>query len=237
MDNTIYWLWLSLSCSVASPTFSSLLERFHDAKSVYDAVEFEILDCIDGSNTDRAFLINKDLSRAEEIYEFCKSRGVGILPYSDPKYPRALKQISNPPPVLYYRGILPDFNSGFFVSVVGTRSLSDYGRKNAFKISYDLATAGAVIVSGMAMGIDGVALAGAISSDSPTVAILGSGIDVCYPKQHLTLAREIVKRGCIMTEFPPKTPPIKYNFPKRNRIISGISAATLVIEGRENSGA
>ena len=237
MDNLIYWIWLSLSCAAAGTSFPTLLTKFGDAKAVYDADEYDILKCLDSANPDRAYLINKDLSHAEEIYAFCKRHGVGLLAYSDSAYPNSLRKIQSPPPLLYYRGALPDFNNRFFVSVVGTRSLSDYGRKNAFKISYDLASAGATIVSGMAMGIDGVALAAAISAEAETVAILGSGIDVCYPKQHLPLAREIVKNGCILTEFAPGTPPRGYNFPKRNRIISALSSATLVIEGRENSGA
>jgi DNA protecting protein DprA len=139
--------------------------------------------------------------------------------------------------VLYYRGVLPDFNSGFYVSMVGTRAISDYGRKNAFKISYDLASMGATVVSGMAMGIDGISHAAALEAGKNTIAVLGSGIDVCYPSQHLTLARNIVKNGCIITEFPPHTPPARNNFPIRNRIISGLSELTIVIEGKEKSGA
>ena len=109
--------------------------------------------------------------------------------------------------------------------------------EKAFNIGYDLATAGATVVSGMAMGIDGVAMAGALSAGGKTVAVIGSGIDVCYPESHLTLAREVVKCGCVITEFAPGTKPSRYNFPKRNRIISGLSSATLVIEGKEKSGA
>ena len=138
--------------------------------------------------------------------------------------------------LLYYRGVLPDFNAGVRIAVVGTRKLSDYGRKHAFSLSYDLAKSGATVVSGMAEGIDGVALAAALAADAPTVAVLGTGIDVCYPAEHLTLAKEIVKRGCVLTEYPPGTQPTRYTFPKRNRIISGLSSACLVIEGTERSG-
>jgi DNA protecting protein DprA len=138
--------------------------------------------------------------------------------------------------LLYYRGRLPDFNSECFISVVGTRRLTDYGRKNAFSIGYDLAKSGAIVVSGMAIGIDGVSMAGALSAEGVTVAFLGCGINICYPEGHLTLAKEIVKNGCILTEFPPDTKPDGRNFPIRNRLISGISAATVVIEGGERSG-
>ena len=237
MNDTVYWIWLSLSCTVATGTFSKLSKSFDGAKEIYDATEREIAECIGYKTSDRSLLANKDLTKAEEIYEFCVKRNVGLLKYSDNEYPKALKNISTPPPLLYYRGKLPDFNSGLYVAMVGTRELSEYGRKNAFNIGYDLATAGATVVSGMALGIDGVALAGALAAEKPTVAILGSGIDVCYPAQHLTLAREIVINGCILTEYPPKTKPSKYNFPKRNRLISGLCSATLVIEGRERSGA
>jgi DNA protecting protein DprA len=132
---------------------------------------------------------------------------------------------------------LPDFNSEFFVSVVGTRRLTDYGRKNTFAVAADLAVAGAIVVSGMAIGIDGVAHAGALSAEKPTVAVIGSGIDVCYPPQHKRLAREIVKDGCVMTEYEPGRRPDKRNFPIRNRIISALSSATLLMEGSERSGA
>ena len=148
-----------------------------------------------------------------------------------------MRKIKNPPVLLYYRGILPDFNIRFLASVVGTRKLSSYGRRNTFTVANDLARAGAIIVSGMAIGIDGVALAGAVSAGMPTVAIIGSGIDVCYPSQHRRLAREIVKNGCVMTEYAPGTRPERYNFPVRNRIISALSEITLVIEGSERSGA
>jgi DNA protecting protein DprA len=138
---------------------------------------------------------------------------------------------------LYYRGILPDFSSECFISVVGTRRLTDYGRRNAYAIGYDLASAGAVTVSGMAIGIDGVAHAGALAAGGKNVAFLGCGIDRCYPADHLTLAREIVKSGCIMTEYAPGTPPERFNFPKRNRLIAALSCATVVVEGKISSGA
>ncbi len=238
MGKLVYWIWLSLACTPGSATFASILKRFSDPEDIYRADEYDLRGVIDSKLSDRSSLLDKDLSSAERILDFCKTKNVGILTYADKAYPDSLRGISNPPVLLYYRGRLPDFNSGdFFAAVIGTRSVSDYGRKNTFVISRDLARAGAVIVSGMAIGIDGVALAGALSADSPTVAVIGSGIDVCYPSQHITLAREIVKRGCVMTEFAPGTPPHKYNFPKRNRIISGLSHVTLVMEGRERSGA
>ena len=237
MDNTVYWIWLSLACTPGTATFPRLIEKLGNAKNIYDADVKSITRCIDPRSSDRNKLIDKSLDRANEIFEFCSTKGVGILTYEDVRYPSNLKKIKSPPVLLYYRGILPDFNNGFYVSMVGTRSISDYGRKNAFKISYDLASVGATIVSGMAMGIDGICHAAALEAGKTTVAVLGSGIDVCYPAPHLSLARSIVKQGCIVTEFPPHTPPAKNNFPVRNRIISGLSILTVVIEGKERSGA
>lgn len=237
MERMIYWIWLSLACSPSGSTFGKLIKEFNDAKDIYDADFRRISSIIGFRNSDRSAFENKSLDKAEEIYHFCTKHKVGLLPYFAEGYPQLLREIDNPPVLLYYRGILPDFNKCFMVSAVGTRSLSDYGRRNAFNISYDLATAGAVVVSGMAMGIDGVAMAGAIAAGGSTVAVIGSGIDVCYPIQHLKLAREIVKKGCVITEFAPGTQPNKLNFPKRNRIISGLSRATIVFEGPERSGA
>ena len=233
----IYWIWLSLCCSPDSPTFAKLIAHFDDAKAIYDADLKDISRIIGYNCSDRSLLADKNTERAEQIYAFCKKHNVGLLAYPSEQYPNALREIPTPPVLLYYRGVLPDFNKELFVAAVGTRSLTSYGRKNAFKVSYDLACAGATVVSGMAMGIDGVALAGALSAGKHVVAVIGSGIDVCYPAQHQRLAREIVKTGCVMTEYAPGTRPDKYNFPKRNRIISGLSAATLVFEGRERSGA
>ncbi len=236
MNELIYDIWLSLACTPDSATFPRLLEKYSSAREIYEAPDKELSRTVGHNATDKKALINKNLGRAEEIFEFCRRKGVGLLSYFREGYPKSLKSIPTPPVLLYYRGILPDFDNKFFVAVVGTRMLSDYGRRSAFRISYDLSTAGAVIVSGMATGIDGVAHAGALSAGGFTVAVLGSGIDVCYPALHLTLAREIVKSGCVITEYAPGTKPNKYNFPRRNRIISGLSSATFVVEGRERSG-
>ena len=237
MDNLVYWIWLSQACTPDSATFPRLLESFDSAEAIWSATDREIRSAVGTSASDCNRLINKDLTKAQEIYDFCTSRGVGIVTYADDAFPESLRDIPTPPVLLYYRGRLSDLNSGFRCAIVGTRSLSDYGRTNAFRLGYDMGCAGATVVSGMAIGIDGVALAGALASGAKTIAVIGSGIDVCYPIQHKRLAREIVKNGCVMTEYAPGTKPDRYNFPRRNRIISGLSAVTVVIEGKEQSGA
>ncbi|MBQ8320750.1 MAG: DNA-processing protein DprA [Clostridia bacterium] len=236
MNDLIYWIWLSLSVTPDTRTFKRLISNFADAKEIYEADLSEISRHIGFRSSDRTALADKDLTRAAEIMEFCQKNDVGILTYPDERFPESLREIPSPPVLLYYRGTFPDFNKHFSVAMVGTRSISDYGRSMAFNVAYDLASAGAIIVSGMAMGIDGISHAGALAADGVTVAVIGTGINVCYPEGHLKLAREIVKHGCVITEFPPGTRPSKITFPKRNRIISGLSAATLVVEGKERSG-
>ena len=236
MDSLIYNLWLSLACTPDTPTFAKLLESFDSAEEIYTASDRDIRMAVGSTVSDCTALCDKNIEKAEKIYEFCKTKGVGIVSYWDDDFPPQLRDIPTPPVLLYYRGKIPNFERKFSCAIVGTRALSDYGRKNAFSLGYDMVCAGSIIVSGMAIGIDGVALAGALSAGGITVAVLGSGIDVCYPLQHLTLAREIVKCGCIFTEYPPGTRPDKFNFPRRNRLISGLANVTVVVEGRETSG-
>lgn len=236
MRDITYWIWLSLSVTPGGKSFNKLISKFGSAEAVYSADENDIIECIGSRSRDCKSLAEKDLGEAERIKKFCEKHGVGVLLYCDDEYPESLRGIDSPPVLLYYRGKLPDFKSACTVSMVGTRNLSDYGRKNAFHIGYDLALSGITLVSGMALGIDGVSHAGALAAGGVNVAILGCGIDICYPSQHLRLAREIIKSGCIMTEYAPGRKADRYTFPKRNRIIAALSAATIVVEGRERSG-
>ncbi len=238
MDNRrVYELWLSLACTPGNKTFFNLLTKFSSAEEIYEATVKEIRAIVGSKSADYLKLMDKSLDKAQSILDFCTRKGVGILSYFDEEFPENLRDIPNPPVLLYYRGRLPNFKSGFRCAVVGTRDITDYGKKHAFNFGYDIAKAGAIVVSGMAKGIDGVAMAAAMAAGGVTIAFLGSGIDVCYPAVHKTLARAIVKEGCIFTEYPPGSKPEGRHFPVRNRLISGISHATVVVEGRENSGA
>lgn len=237
MNGLVYTIWLSLACTPGTSTFKKLFDRFLYPTEIYFASDDDIAAVIGSKSRDYSALIDKSLDAAERIYNFCNEKNIGLLSFfEDGRYPNELRKIKSPPVLLYYRGKLPDFNNREFISVVGTRSISEYGKKSAFSVAYDLSRAGAVIVSGMAIGVDGVALAGALAAGGQTIAVIGSGIDVCYPAQHKRLAREIVKSGCVMTEYAPGTKPFGHNFPKRNRIISGLCSSTVVIEGREHSG-
>lgn len=233
----LYWIWLSLRFRPGMGGFTEVLEKFGGPYEAYAATEQELSKRLSAHSSAIAGLLNKDLSEAHRIYDYCSSNGISILTYGDIAYPARLRTIQNPPLLFYYVGELPSFNRKLCIGVVGTRKMSEYGKRMAYKISYELAAAGAVVVSGMALGCDGVAAAGAIAANGATVAILGSGIDVVYPKEHSTLMEEIIRHGAVMTEYPPGTPPQGRNFPVRNRIISGLSEGAVAVEGDAKSGA
>ena len=235
-NEALFSVWLSLCTGVANTEFAPLLEKFGSAYALFCAQESEI-EALDISESLKGKLCDKNLDQAYGIVEYCHKHGVGILSYTDPAYPSTLRAIKAPPCVLYYKGKLPDFEKRLFISMVGTRSMSEYGKEMAYRIAYELASTGTVVVSGMALGVDAACAVGALAAKGTTVAVLGCGIDVCYPKQHTRLMRAIEQNGLILTEYPPSTPPRGYHFPVRNRIISGLGAGTLIVEANLTSGA
>ncbi len=237
MADNLYWVWLSESCQYNSGSFDKLMRRFPSARAVYEATDEEILSVIGKENAETARLSRRDLSDARRIMDYCMMTDTGIVAYNDEDYPKTLRLLGDPPPVLYYRGKRPHWNDRLRIAVVGTRRMSEYGKRMTFEIAHDLSRAGAIVVTGMALGIDGVASAAATAGGTDTVAVLGSGIDIIYPREHERLYHEIEKRGTILSEFAPGTPPDRRNFPRRNRIISGLTQGTLIIEGNRSSGA
>lgn len=236
-DETLYWIWLAGACGPASKDFLRLIEKFGGPFEIYSLEDY-LTTQIDGISERTAnALLKKDLNGAYSVMKYCRAEGVDIITYGDKKYPSRLKTLEDPPAVLFCRGKFPDFDSRLCIAVVGTRKMSEYGKLSAYKISYELAAANVIVVSGMALGVDGVASCAAIGAKGTTVAVLGCGIDVVYPREHGVLADKIAKNGAIITEFMPTTPPDRYNFPMRNRIISGLCQGTLVVEGAHGSGA
>lgn len=236
-ENTLYWLWLAEKCGIASKQFGRLIEKYDDPFDVYRLSEDEIeqLEGINGAL--RAKLCEKDLESSYSILKYCKENRVDIISYGDSRYPARLKNIEDAPILLYCLGHFPDFNSALCIGIVGTRKMSEYGKQSAYKIGYELSSAGAIVVSGMALGVDGAAASGALSAGGRTVAVLGCGISVVYPKEHKKLMEEISRKGAVITEYPPTEAPHGHNFPKRNRIISGLCQGVLVVEGAAGSGA
>lgn len=183
-----------------------------------------------------AFFRKKDKIDFEKAYKNFEKCGAKMIFIEDKNYPQRLSQINAPPIFLFVRGeILPEDDFSF--AVVGSRTFSPYGKEGVLKIVPDLAKAGFTIVSGLARGIDALAHKEALRMEGRTIAVLGSGIDNIWPHENKTLAENIINdRGAVISEFPIGTAPLSYNFPRRNRIISGLSMGILVIEGKERSG-
>ncbi len=233
-----YWLWLSLKFKPGSATCDNLLHYFgNDPKAIYEA-DTQAIDAFRPNDKQLvAVLSDKSLAEANRILDFCERENIGLLTPDSKHYPSSLMRITGRPPVIYYKGRLPDFSAHPTIGVVGTRDVTPYGSSAAYTISHDLASAGAIVVSGLALGTDTAAHRGALDACGHTVAFLGCGIDVVYPRVNEKLMREMMSRGTVMTDYPPGSRPEGWHFPIRNRLISGISHGVLVIEAPDQSGA
>lgn len=233
----IHWIWLATRSGISDRGRMALLRHFPDAEDVFFAPS-DAYSAVEGITEDAvASLQDKTLTQAEAILDECSEKGIHILCWPDVAYPARLKNIEDPPVVLYYKGTLPDFDRVPMIGVVGTRKASAYGLTAAKRMGYQIASCGGLVVSGMAFGIDGMAMRGALTAGAPVVGVLGCGADVVYPISNRSLFADVARNGCILTEFAPGTPPAKWNFPRRNRIISGLSCGVLVVEAPEKSGA
>ena len=235
MDNAVYYIWLAQALGAGTRAAGELLRRYGGAKEIYSLDEYPQEARL--SERQRRVLADKDLTASLAILEKCARANVKVLCYGDPLFPERLRAISAPPAVLYYRGVIKDLNSEYLVSVVGTRSMTEYGGKITEYFAGEFAAAGAVVVSGMASGIDSAAHRGCLAKSGYTVAILGTAIDRPYPPENAQLYDTIVRKGLVLSEYAPGSEYARNCFPKRNRLIAGISNATLVTEAGERSGA
>ena len=233
----IHWIWLAHRPGLTDRMKAELLRHFEGPEDIFfaDAEAYRFIDGITSEAADG--LQDKDLASAQKILADCAREKLHILTLRDVNYPTRLKHISDPPLVLYYKGTLPDFDGSPLIGVVGTRKASLYGLTAAKRLGYQIGRCGGLVVSGMAAGIDAMAMSGGLSADAPVVGVLGCGADMVYPLSNGALFADVERFGCILSEFPPGTPPYKWNFPKRNRIISGLSCGVLVVEAPEKSGA
>lgn len=233
----VHWIWLTCLSGLSCAEKKYLLQRFRDPESIYGATE-AVLDTVEGLSP-RAVksLLQKDLTQCRQIIRECTEKNIQILTYGDGAYPERLKNIPDPPLVLYYKGTLPDWQNVPMIGIVGTRKASGYGLQMAYRMGYQIASCGALVVSGGAEGVDTEAMQGALKSGHRLVAVLGFGADVVYPAKNRALFQTVEKQGCLITEYPPGTPPHSWHFPQRNRIISGLSSGVLVVESPEKSGA
>ena len=232
----LYAIWLAEAFGAGSRVSAKLCEYYSSFEEIYNAdlEEISLIEGIYAHHIEK--LRNKSLKRAEEIYEECLALKIDIFTIYDDIYPENLKNISDPPVLLYSKGRFPDLRNIPVVGVVGSRRPSNYGIKMAEKISEDLGKRGFVIISGMARGIDTGAHRGAVKSESTTIAVLGCGVDVLYPPENGVIKELIEQNGAVISEFAPGTSPMPTHFPVRNRIVSGISNAVLVVEGKASSG-
>ena len=230
-----HWIWFTALQGISLGQKLQLLQRFSDPEELYYADTEEEVSNLPPEI--RQALWDKDLSHARQIVKQCADTQIQILTYGDRQYPDRLRHIHNPPLVLYYKGLLPDFEIQPVIGVVGTRKASAYGKTNALELSGELAACGALVVSGGAAGIDTEALKGAMDADAPVVAVLGCGVDVVFPASNRKLFEKIREKGCLISQYPPGTKPMPWQFPERNRIISGLSNGVLVIEAPVKSGA
>jgi len=233
----LHWVWLAHRPGTADRMKLRLLEHFRDPEDIYFA-DGESYRHVTGLSEEAVqALKDKDLSGAQSVLEACHREKLHIVTLRDAAYPSRLKNIPDPPILLYYKGQLPDFDSQPVIGVVGTRKASAYGLQTAKRLGYQIAKCGGIVVSGMAYGIDGMAMSGALTAGQTTVGVLGCGADVVYPRSNRSLFRDVASYGCILSEFAPGSQPAKWTFPKRNRIISGLSNGVLVVEAPEKSGA
>lgn len=236
MASLRYWLWLSALRGVSNLQKLSLLEHFCEPDAVYYGEREEYL-LVDGMTRGAAeALEQKSLDEAERIWGECDRLGLRILTIRDAEYPDRLRNIYDPPIVLYVRGRLPRFDEEVAIAMVGTRSASPASLAATERLAFQLADLGAVVVSGLAKGGDAAAHRGALRAGGLTAAVIGGGHDIVYPKENWGLYEDIGARGAILSEYPPGTPHDGRHFPVRNRIISGLCLATVVSEVPERSG-
>lgn len=214
----------------------NLLERFGEPESILRASESELLE-VDGVDQELASAVRsyqRSPELAQRIRE-ARAAGAWTVAITEPEFPRSLKELRHSPPVLFGIGELSK-DDWPAVAVVGTRRPSSYGRQVAEKLARQLAENGITVVSGLARGVDTCAHRGALDGKGRTLAVLGSGIDVCYPPENRKLVYEVASRGAVLTEFNLGVGPLAMNFPKRNRIVSGLSAGVVAVEAGEKSG-
>ena len=237
MDESIkYWMALKSVKGIGSVAIKRLLERFKSPSRVFAATKEALLE-VKGITTKIAedILSFKGWKKINEEIASAESLGISILCWEDKKYPENLLSLHDPPPLLYLLGELKESDT-VALAMVGSRMASSYGLETTKNFSRALAGAGVTIISGLARGIDSVAHKGALQVEGRTIAVTGCGLDIIYPPENRSLFSEIKERGAILSEFPLGTPPEACNFPRRNRLISGLSMGVVVVEASLKSG-
>jgi DNA processing protein len=236
MNDKRFWVGFNQVKGIGAVRLQGLLEHFSDLEEAWQApVEQLTAAGLSPKLAERVALVRKNMN-LETAMKHYAAQGIDILTWDDDSYPQHLKEIDQPPPVLYVRGTMTR-EDAWAIAVVGTRRVSAYGRQVTEELASFLATNGVTVVSGLAKGVDAIAHQAALKAGGRTIAVLGSGVDRIYPPENMALAAKIITSGAVISDYAPGTPPEASNFPPRNRIISGLSLAVVVVEARETSGA
>ena len=232
----IHWIWLATRPNMNDRQKKLVLDAFGDPEDAFCEGEAAYLQ-VEGLHKEALdALADKNLTESHKILRKCVDKDISVCTYHDKMYPSKLKHIVDPPLVLYYKGQIPEMENAPVIAAVGTRRASAYGMNVSRRMGYQIVACGGILVSGVAVGIDGMAMQGALLAGGRVVGVLGCGVDVVYPKSNSRLFADLERNGCLISEFPPETAPYRWNFPKRNRIISGLSNGVVVIEAPEGSG-
>ena len=232
-----YWVWLTTLPGLTEYNKLLLMEHFSSPEDIYYADQ-EALWQVEGLGKEQAALLdNKSMAAADRILADCARKGIFLITMADALYPERLRNIYQPPLLLYGKGAMPLFDEEVAIAMVGTRDGTPYGIHCAEKLGYELAQQGGMVVSGMAKGIDAAAMRGALRAGGFTCGVLGGGVDVVYPAENRRLYEDIAATGVLLSEYPPQTRPEAWHFPVRNRILSGLSVAAVVVEAPAKSGA
>jgi DNA processing protein len=236
MDDKRYWVGFNLVRGIGAVRLQALLDHFGDAASAWMGAPEELRAAgLSAKVVERMLEVRKGVD-LDRLWDRIIAQGINILTWDDETYPPRLKDIEHPPPILYVRGeFLPEDH--FAVAIVGTRKVTAYGRQVTEELAMFLAANGVTVISGLARGVDAVAHAATLKAGGRTVAVLGCGVDRIYPPENRELAAQMMARGALMSDYPVGTAPESSNFPPRNRIISGLSLAVIVIEAGVTSGA
>lgn len=235
-DPRLYWIAFNLVKGIGSARMRAMLEHFGQVQAAWEAAPAELESAGLSPRLVEAVEQVRQANLPQRTWELIQKQGITVLTWADEAYPRRLKEIDQPPPVLYVRGQLADEDQ-WSVAIVGTRRATAYGRQAAGELAAGLARRGVTVVSGLARGIDAIAHQAALQAGGRSLAVLGSGVDQIYPPEHRRLADQMCQNGALVSDYPPGTPPEATNFPPRNRIISGLSLAVVVIEAGDTSGA
>ena len=234
-EEILYKIWLSRCCGYNFGAAHKLLEKFGTAEEVYRANRYS-LNFARLAKLKNILSADTSLDKAKKILDKCQSDDIQVIADNDSRYPNRMREVNNPPLVLYAKGKLPDLNKTIGIAVVGSRHCTEDGKKAAEELSEKLADNGFVIVSGMAKGIDGAAHCGALSVGGTTLAVLAGGVDVIYPQEHTKLYYHILEHGAVLSERPPGTIGRGTFYSQRNRLIVGLSAGVVIAEGEKKSG-